>query len=104
MPTDPPPPPGKIWNDAIGNWTTDPNKWTAPGAPQPTDDVVIGMTNNGNVTLNNDSTIDSLRMTSGNQLTVASGSTLTVATVPANGADSVGLENGPQNAMSGGCN
>lgn len=26
-----PPPTGKIWNDGTGNWTTDSNKWTAPG-------------------------------------------------------------------------
>ena len=96
--------PGKVWNDGIGNWTTDPNKWTGPGAPQPTDDVVIGMTNNGNVTLNNDSTIDSLDMKAGNQLTVASGSTLTVAATPAsgaNGGNSVALETGSTVTLGG---
>src|SRR5262249_8764801 len=55
-----PPPPGKIWNDATGNWTTDPNKWTAPGVPIATDDVEIGLTNNGNVTLDNTTTVKSL--------------------------------------------
>jgi hypothetical protein len=100
----PTPPPGKIWNDGTGNWTTDPNKWTAPGAPQPTDDVIIGMTTNGNVTLNNDSTIDSLHMTVGNLLTVDSGSTLSVAAVPssgANGGNSVALDSGSTITLGG---
>ena len=59
------------------------------------------MTSNGNVLLNNDSTIDSLRMTSGNALTIAGGSTLTVAAAPANGADSVGLEGGSSVTLGG---
>ena len=95
---------GKIWNDGTGNWTTDPNKWTAPGAPQSTDDVIIGMTTNGNVTLNNDSTIDSLHMTVGNLLTVDSGSTLSVAAVPTNGANggnSVALDSGSTITLGG---
>jgi hypothetical protein len=95
---------GKIWNDGTGNWTTDPNKWTAPGAPQPTDDVIIGMTTNGNVTLNNDSTIDSLHMTVGNLLTVDTGSTLSVAAAPTNGANggnSVSLDGGSTITLGG---
>ena len=92
---------GKVWNDATGNWTTDPNKWTAPGAPQPTDDVVIGSTTTGNVTLNNDSTIDSLHMNASNLLTIAAGSTLTVASTPASNAESVVLEGGSGVTLSG---
>jgi hypothetical protein len=78
------PPPGKIWIDATGNWTTDTAKWSPSGAPVATDDVTIGRTNNGNVTLNNSTTINSLTINPSNALTNTSGTTLTVTTTVAN--------------------
>jgi hypothetical protein len=66
---------GKIWNDATGS---------APGAPIATDDVEIGLTTTGNVTLNNTTTVNSLLIDASNALTIASGTTLTVSTTVAN--------------------
>ena len=76
----PPIVPGKIWIDATGNWTTDTTKWSPTGAPVLTDDVTIGSTNNGNVTLNNTTAINSLTINASNALTNTSGTTLTVTT------------------------
>jgi hypothetical protein len=75
---------GKIWIDATGNWTTDTAKWSPTGAPVATDDVTIGSTNNGNVTLDNSTTIHSLIINTSNALTNTSGTTLTVSTTVAN--------------------
>jgi hypothetical protein len=72
------------WNDATGNWTTDTTKWTPTGPPVATNDVIIGSTNNGNVTLNNSTTINSLTINPSNALTNTSGTTLTVSTTVAN--------------------
>ncbi len=79
-----PTPPGEIWIDATGNWTTDTAKWSQNRAPIPTDDVTIGSTDNGNVTLNNDATINSLTINPSNALTNTSGTTLTVSTTVGN--------------------
>ncbi len=72
------------WNDATGNWTTDTTKWTPTGPPVTTNDVVIGSTNNGNVTLNNSTTVNSVTINPSNALTNTSGTTLTVSTTVAN--------------------
>jgi hypothetical protein len=79
-----PTPPGEIWIDATGNWTTDTAKWSQNRAPIPTDDVTIGSTDNGNVTLNNDATINSLTINPSNALTNTSGTTLTVSAAVGN--------------------
>jgi hypothetical protein len=74
------------WNDATGNWTTDTTKWTPTGPPQPFQDVIIGSTNNGNVTLDHPAatTINSLTINPSNALTTTSGTTLTISTTVAN--------------------
>ena len=69
------------WTDATGNWNTAAN-WSGGQVPNPTANVVIGNTANGNVTLNGlsgDQTVNSLSILASNALTV-SGVTLTSAT------------------------
>ena len=68
----------------MGNWTTDPKNGRRPGSQIVTDDVMIGNTNNGNVTLNNNTTVNSLTINPSNALTNTSGTTLTVTTTVGN--------------------
>ncbi len=74
----------KVWIDATGNWTTNPENWMRPGVPVATDNVRIGNTTTGDVTLDNTTTVNRLRIDASNALRNTSGTTLTVTTTVAN--------------------
>jgi hypothetical protein len=69
------------WNGGTGNWSTA-TGWSSGAVPTFYSDVGIGLTNSGNVTLNQDGTINSLAIHNGNtlQYQAATARTLTVGT------------------------
>ncbi len=80
------------WNTGAGTWGTAGN-WDN-GVPAPTSDVTIGNTGNGNVTLAQDATVNSLTVKSGNtlQYQAATPQSLTVgASVAVNQGGALGL-------------
>ena len=69
------------WNGGTGNWSTG-SGWSSGAAPTFYSDVGIGLTASGNVTLNQDGTVNSLAIHNGNTLQYQSATpqTLTVGT------------------------
>jgi len=55
------------WNGGTGNWSTG-SGWSSGAAPTFYSDVGIGLTASGNVTLNQDGTVNSLAIHNGNTL------------------------------------
>ncbi len=60
------------WNGGVGTWSTGAD-WSSQAAPMSYSDVNIGSTSSGTVTLNQDSTVNSVTVQSGNALQYQSG-------------------------------